>query len=164
MSNWKNRQSPTLSHLMSLFDDVKVTAFINGHLILEALLVQFIDFKLQHSEAFDAFSLNFPMKADLCVALRVIDDKMAKFLKLINTKRNHIAHRLGHTLTFDDAYALVQEATRAGVDFSDDAIHADKAVAADHYGTEGIIQELFANTAQHLGFIMEELGGNFQFE
>ena len=62
---WENREKPNLDHLMTIFDNSAMSAFINGHLIIESLLVQMIDLKLEKPDVFDAFSLNFPSKLKL---------------------------------------------------------------------------------------------------
>ncbi len=160
---WQGREQPNLDHLISLFSDDTISAFITGHLIIESLLVQMIDLKLEYPDEFDAFSLNFPAKANLCKALGLIDSDMTSFLLEMNTIRNRFAHRLGYSLSFDDAFSFAQAAAKAGVEFSDDSIHTDRTNSEAWYGIKGIIQEVFQNAAQDLSFIMEENGGEFQF-
>jgi hypothetical protein len=159
----KGREQPNLDHLISLFSDDSISAFITGHLIIESILVQMIDLKLEYPDEFDAFSLNFPAKANLCKALGLIDSDMTNFLLEMNRIRNRFAHRLGYSLSFDDAFSFAQAAAKGGVDFSDDSIHTDRANSEEWYGIKGIIQEVFQNAAQDLSFIMEENGGEFQF-
>ncbi len=160
---WKGREQPNIDHLLSLFSDDTISAFITGHLIIESLLVQMIDLKLEYPDEFDAFSLNFPAKANLCRALGLIDSDMTNFLLEMNTIRNRFAHRLGYSFSFDDAFSFAQSAAKGGVDFSDDSIHTDRANSEEWYGIKGIIQEVFQNAAQDLSFIMQENGGEFQF-
>ncbi len=112
---WKGREQPNLDHLISLFSDDTISGFITGHLIIESLLVQMIDLKLEYPDEFDAFSLNFPAKADLCKALGLIDSDMTSFLLEMNTIRNRFAHRLGYSLSFDDAFSFAQAAAKGGV-------------------------------------------------
>jgi hypothetical protein len=159
----KGREQPNLDHLISLFSDDSISAFITGHLIIESILVQMIDLKLEYPDEFDAFSLNFPAKANLCKALGLIDSDMTNFLLEMNRIRNRFAHRLGYSLSFDDAFSFAQAAAKGGVEFSDDSIHTDRANSEEWYGIKGIIQEVFQNAAQDLSFIMEENGGEFQF-
>ena len=160
---WKGREQPNTDHLMSLFSDDTISAFITGHLVVESLLVQMIDLKLEHPDEFDTFSLNFPSKTNLCKALGLIDSDMTNFLLEMNTIRNRFAHRLGYSFSFDDAFSFAQAAAKGGVDFSDDSIYMNKENSKEWYGIKGIIQEVFQNTAQDLSFIMEENGGEFQF-
>ena len=160
---WNGREQPNLTHLMSLFSNEIMSAFINGHLIIESLLVQMIDLKLRNPDDLNAFDLNFPGKVNLCKALHLLDVNMATFLLEMNSIRNRFAHRLGYNLSFDDAFNFVQAAVKGGIDFSDDTIHTDKNKSQEWYGIEGIIQEVFQNTAQDLSWIMDENGGEFQF-
>jgi hypothetical protein len=159
----KGREQPNINHLMSLFSDDTISAFITGHLIIESLLVQMIDLKLEHPNEFDAFNLTFPAKVNLCKALGLIDYDMTNFLLEMNTIRNRFAHRLGHRFSFDDAFSFAQTAAKVGVNFSDDSIHTNKKNSEKEYGIKGIIQEVFQNVAQDLSFIVEENGGEFQF-
>lgn len=160
----KDRVKPNINHLTSLFSNDSTSAFIKGHLIIEALLVQMIDLKLKEPDAFDTFSLNFPSKTNLCRALGLIDLSMTTFLLEMNKIRNRFAHRLGYNFSFDDAFKFAQDSAKGGIDFSDDSIFSDKENSELFYGTEGIIQEVFQNTAQDLSFIMEENGGQLQFD
>ena len=160
---WKNREKPNLEHLMSLFGNSTMSAFINGHLIIESLLVQMIDLKLEKPDAFDAFSLNFPSKIKMCLSLGILDERITDFLLQLNTQRNKFAHQLGYKISFDDVFSLCEKAYEAGVDFSDDTIHSNRELSKEWYDTEGVIQEIFQNTAMDLSFYMEEIGGKFQF-
>ncbi len=157
---WKGRERPHLDHVTSLFSDNTLSAFVTGHLIIESLLVQMIDLKLEHPDKFNAFNLNFPTKVNICEAVGLIDLDMASFLLEMNKIRNRFAHKLGYSLSFDDAYCFAQIA--AGVtEFSDTSIYSDKENSKEWYGVEGIIQEVFQNVAQDLAFIIDEDGGGF---
>jgi len=159
----KNRIQPSINHLTSLFSNQNTSAFIQGHLIIEAILVQMIDLKLKEPDAFDPSSLNFPSKTNLCRALGLIDSSMTTFLLEVNKVRNRFAHKLGYDFSFDDAFKFAQDAAKGGIDFSDDSIHSDKEYSEVSYGIEGIIQEVFQNTAQDLSLVMAENGGQLQF-
>jgi hypothetical protein len=162
-NKWKGRKQPNLNHLMLLFSNDIMSAFINGHLITETLLVQLIDLRLDHPDEFNTFDLNFPAKVNLCKALGLINSDMTDFLLEMNSIRNRFAHRLGYNLSFDNAFDFAKAAAKGGIDFSDDVIHTDKEKSSEWYGTEGIIQEVFQNTAQDLSWIMDKNGGEFQF-
>lgn len=116
---WKGRDKPDLDHLINLFSDNIMSAFVRGHLIVETLLVQMIDLKLDNPQRINAFNLNFPTKVNLCEAMGLIDTDMANFLLEMNKTRNRFAHRLGYDLSFDDAFKLAEVAASGGVDFSD---------------------------------------------
>ncbi len=79
-----------------------------------------------------------------------IDEKLKGALLAINRLRNKLAHELHFRVTFDDAFTLVKEAARAGIDFSDDTIHIDRTKSEEWYGTQGVLTEVISNTFQHL--------------
>ena len=157
---WAGRELPSLDHILNLFDNASMSTFITGHLIVESILVQLIDLKEERN---DTFRKNFPAKIKKCIALDLIDPLMGEYLKQVNQLRNKLAHNLGYRLSFEEVFSLCREANKAGIDFSDDTIHSDKKLSKELYGTEGVIQEIFQNTAIDLGFVMEEHGGEFQF-
>lgn len=157
----KRSENPDLDHLMSLFGNEKMAAFINGHLIIEALLVQFKNYKDGNDEKISKW--NFPTKVKRCVKLQYFDEKVESFLLMINDIRNNYAHNLGYTLTFDELFLLAEHAGQAGIDFSDETIYLDKNRSKEWYGEYGIIQEIFQNTAMDLSIIMESHGGEFIF-
>jgi hypothetical protein len=162
--HWKDRVRPNLNHILSLFDRPELGAFITGHLILESVLVQLIELKLTDKDRINLFDMSFPSKVNMAKSRGLIDNEMSEFLIAVNTIRNHLAHRLGEEMNFKMMYSLVQIAHRGGVDFSDDTIHSDKSSSEEWYGAEGIIQEIFQNAALALAFIMEQHGGEFQFD
>jgi hypothetical protein len=88
---------------------------------------------------------------------------MKDYLLMINEIRNNFAHNLGYKFLFEDVYKLVKKAGEVGVDFSDETIFENKELSEEWYGLEGVIQEIFQNTAIDLSFIMEDHGGKFQF-
>lgn len=157
----KNREEPNLDHLMSLFENDVLAAFMTGHLIIESLLIQMITLKNGGDEKL--LKTNFPQKVKLCVSLSLMDSKMAEYLLMINKVRNNFAHNLGYKFLFDDVFELVKKAGQVGIDFSDETIFEDKNLSSEWYGLKGVIQELFQNTAMDLSFLMEENGGEFQF-
>lgn len=155
----KNRERPNLDHLMSLFDNEVLSAIITGHLIIESLLIQFIELK----EGVSELKGNFPSKVDKCVSLGFFGEDLKEYLLMINNVRNNFAHNLGYKFSFDDCFRLVMKAGEVGIDFSDETIFENRSASERWYGLQGVIQELFQNTAMDLSFIMEEHGGQFQF-
>lgn len=154
-----NKEDPNLEHLMSLFSNKVLAAIITGHLIIESLLIQFIELK----EGALELERNFPSKVGKCVSLGFFGDDLKEYLLMINNVRNNFAHNLGYKFSFSDFFKLVKKAGEVGIDFSDETIFENKDVSQQWYGLEGIIQELFQNTAMDLSFLMEEHGGQFQF-
>lgn len=157
----KRNIEPNLGTLMSLFNNQIMSAFITGHLIVESILVQMIEFK--DGEKKMILKKNFPNKVKSCIELEYFDEKLGKFLILINDIRNNYAHNLGYDLTADEIFKLVEQAGAAGVDFSDETIFLNKERSFEWYGVVGILQEVFQNTAMDLSFILESHGGEFKF-
>ncbi|MEM9947119.1 MAG: hypothetical protein AAF810_13760 [Cyanobacteria bacterium P01_D01_bin.36] len=160
--NWNDRVKPSLDHIIDLFGNDELGAYITGHLIIESVLVQLIELKITEDDTFDPFELSFPSKVRLAKNRGLIDESMAAFLIEMNRIRNRLAHRLGEPITFDMVFNLANAAAAGGVEFSDGNIHDEKN-AREWYGTKAIIQEIFQNASQDLSFIMEEHGGEFQF-
>lgn len=160
---WTVRDKPQLDHLLSLASAEPLPIFIVGHLIVEALLAQLHDLKLPAHSKGAAFDCNFPKKLELCLHGGLIDQSMVDFLTEMNRTRNKYAHRLGFRLSFDDVFALLGLAAKAGVDFSDDTIHRDRALSEAEYGLTDALTELFSNTAQELAWILHENGEEFSF-
>lgn len=160
---WADKQKPNLEHIIELFSHTELGAFISGHLLIEAVLVQLIELVMKKNDTFDPSNSNFPEKVLFLKKKGIIHDELKEYLLEINRQRNRLAHRLGEQITFDSMFILVKQAAEAGIDFSDDTVHTNKELSMEHYGTQGIIQEIFQNTAQDLSFIMEEYGGEFQF-
>lgn len=156
----KNKENPKLAHILSLFENKVMAAFINGHLILEYLIVQLILLKDNSFEK--VHKMNFPDKLKKCQSLDIFNQKMCDYLNAINKIRNNYAHNLGYVINFDELFLLVQMASEAGIDFSDETIYLNKNLSEECYGEYGIIQEVFQNTALDFAFIVEELGGEFQ--
>ena len=157
----KRSENPNLDHLLSLFGNEIMAAFINGHLIIEALLVQFIEHKIGYDEKTSKW--NFPNKVKKCIEFEYFDENIEAFLLMINDIRNNYAHNLGYKLTFDELFLLVKNAGQAGIDFSDETIYLNKELSKEWYGEYGIIQEIFQNTAMDLSFKMKSHGGEFTF-
>ena len=151
-----------LDHLMQLMEHDEVAAMIVGHLVVESLLVKFLE--VQPGAAIDKIlASNFPKKVDRCVTDGLIRTELGEFLKSLNRQRNSFAHRLGYRLSFEDAFALVREGATAGVDFSDDEIHTNEVAARDHYGVRLMIVEVFSNVAQDIAFELADRGIVFPF-
>jgi hypothetical protein len=153
---------PNLDHLMLLMEHDQLSAVIVGHLIIESLLVKFLEMQ-QGANIDSILGFNFPMKVDRCVAGGLIRSELGEFLKVLNRQRNNFAHRLGHRISFEEAFALVREAAIAGIDFSDEEIHTSEAASRDRYGAELIIVEIFVNAAQEIGFDLMDRGLEYPF-
>ena len=69
---WANREIPSINHILNLFDNPSMSAFITGHLIIESILVQLIDLK---KESNNTFKKNFPTKVKMCIDLGLLKVK-----------------------------------------------------------------------------------------
>ena len=156
-------EDPNLDHLMLLMQHDQLSAVIVGHLIIESLLVKFLEMQQEKTNIDRILGFKFPMKVDRCVAGGLIRSELGEFLKVLNRQRNNFAHRLGHRISFEEAFALVHEAAIAGIDFSDEEIHTSEAASRDHYGAELIIVEIFSNVAQEIGFALMDRGLEYPF-
>lgn len=157
----KRYVQPDLNILTSLFSNEIMSAFITGHLIVESILVQMMEFKGRRKKTI--LKKNFPDKVKSCIELEYFDNKLGQYLLLINDIRNNYAHNLGYNVTPDELFTLAGKAGNSGIDFSDDTIYQNKEASLECYGIVGIIQEIFQNTAMDLSFILEEHGGEFKF-
>jgi len=157
MSNtWEGRQRPHIGHITSLFENEVLGAFMSGHLLLEAILVQILETKPEESDKGKYFDWSFRKKVDASEARGLIDVGMASFLRGVNDIRNRLAHKLDIPLTFDEAFRLAELAANGGVNFSDETIYLDRDASLECYGVKGIVQEVFQNAAQDLLFLLDD--------
>ena len=155
-------EDPSLDHLMELIEHDQLSAVIIGHLVIESLLVKFLELQ-PGADIDDILAFNFPTKVNRCIEGGLIRTELGVFLNVLNRQRNSFAHRLGHRLSFEEAFALVREAATAGVDFSDDEIHINETAARNRYGVALIMVEIFSNVAQDIGFALMDRGAEFPF-
>ncbi len=137
--------------------DENFQLFIRGHLYLEALLSEILERSFAHPESMNDVATTFFGKVKLAHALGKITPEVEGLLLKINGVRNKLAHRLDYKLCFDTAFDLVTNAHRAGIDFSDDAIHEDRGQSERHYGIYGVVNEVICNTFSHLIWHNEDL-------
>lgn len=160
---WNKRKRPELADMLTIREQSsQLQDFVVGQLLLESLVVQLIDLGMKDAGAFDAFRLSFPQKVELGVGLGLLSDRFAGFLKGLNALRNRFAHRLGHTLSFDEVFALAGEAARAGVEFTDD-IDKNLTLAKEAHDGDLLIKTILDNTAHELALLIDEAGGEYCF-
>lgn len=147
---WENRVRPELEHITSLFENEVLGAFMSGHLVIEAILVQMLETQPKESDRGQYFEWSFKRKVDSCESRGIIGTNTADFLRALNNVRNRLAHKLDTPITFVEAFELAKLAAKGGIDFSDETIYQDRENAEEWYGVEGIVQEIFQNTAQDL--------------
>ena len=107
-------EDPNLDHLMRLMGHDQLSAVIVGHLVIESLLVKFLEMQ-QGADIDKILAFNFPMKVERCVAGGLIRSELGVFLKVLNRQRNNFAHRLGHRISFEDAFWFVRRRLRASI-------------------------------------------------
>jgi hypothetical protein len=120
---------------------------LSYHLNLEGLLSLMIERAVPNPEALVLDRMMFARKAALCRALGLISHQEYSILQRLNGIRNRTAHRLGYRPSFEEVHAVVVEAGRAGIDFSDSIDQCDAAGARDlGYDTALLLNTLFRNT------------------
>lgn len=133
----KRNENLNLDYLMLLFRNEIMVVFINGYLIIEVLLIQFIEYKSGSGEML--LKWNFLIKVKKCVELEFFDGKIEIFLLMINDIRNNYVYNLGYILIFDELFFLVENVGYVGIDFFDEIIYFDKKFLKEWYGEYGII-------------------------
>lgn len=145
-----------------LFDpstNSQLTSVIRGHLIIEFFLIKLIECGLENSESLSIDRLNFPNKVDLCSSLGIIDKKLSKYLKEVNSLRNKFAHQIDFTISQQETYQLIKKASNIGILFTD-AIDEDEEFFYKHYTSLLSLNTLFRNTVLYLSDILNEKTGS----
>jgi len=78
---------------------------IRGHLILEHVLISFIQTGLSKSSALKIDRLNFPAKTELAIAMGLLPEDLSPVLLYVNNMRNNFAH----DLNFKISPAVIEE-------------------------------------------------------
>ena len=147
-------------NLIKFFDESaseELHLVLRGHLLIEALLNEIIQRSFEYPNAIRDLRQSFFTKVKMLRAVNRIGDGEQRVLLAVNSLRNKMAHQLHFKVTFSDSFDLVQVAAQAGIDFSDDTIHADRKLSEEWYGTAGVLTEVISNTFQHLVWMNEEL-------
>lgn len=120
---------------------------LSCHLNLEGLLSVMIEQAVPNPKVLNLDRMTFAHKANLCRALDLISHQEYSVLKKMNQIRNRAAHRLGYRPSFEEVHAIVVEAGRAGIDFSDcvDGCNAVEAKEELGYDTNSLLIKLFEN-------------------
>ncbi len=135
-----------------------VILVLMGHLSIEYLLVEALKLKCAYID--EPWNWNFPSKVNKCVEIGFLSEKQGEALKAFNSLRNDFAHVLGHKLSFDDVFQLVEKVAKAGFDFTDDTIWQDRESSEESYGLEGVVNEIVKNIYLDLGYALSEEGGD----
>lgn len=153
----KAKSDPSFEHYLedSGVDNQVLVYILKGHLVIEALLVELLQVKIQGDTP---WKWNFPTKTSKCVSFDLISQDQADALNDLNDLRNDFAHILGQSLDFDRVFSLVKK-TSKGFEFSDMAIHNNKSLAKEWYGIESSILEVLDSFYFELAHILFENGG-----
>lgn len=156
----KRKASPSFTHYLEARDKSgHMVPFVNGHMVVESLLVELIRVKLPHPDRLDLDRTNFPMKVDMCIALGAIPPRRRDGYLRMNRLRNRAVHELGFAIEFNDAFDLVKSMGESGFDFSDDGVWQSRQWATDNYGTWEIIIECLNSMYFELATDLADLGG-----
>lgn len=134
-----------------------VSAVLNTHLALEAILIEALDL-LQAGDK--AIKSSFPAKTQWLTDQGVIgaDDKAA--FDRFNDFRNDMAHIFGHQITLADVLALARELEALGIDFSDSVGHYTEAEATEYYdGIIGVLAEIGWCVLFEAAYLLQQAGG-----
>ena len=150
-------KSPSFEDYLARHSEAPILGLVlQGHLVVEALLIAFIRLK----EPGDAvYSSNFPAKTARCVSLGFLSRDEKSALDSINDYRNDLAHILGQPLNDMDVFRLLEKLGRAGFEFSDVRMWNDKAAFRADYGVEAGLIEAFNSVFDGLAFRLQEHGG-----
>jgi hypothetical protein len=130
-------------------------ATILGHLVLEYMIMRSIELNGHPIKKIQR--LNFPAKVDLAISLKIIPANHRNIFIQINNLRNNFAHELDYEPALNEVHAIIKEAIKEGIDFSDERI-ADFDVARDEYGIELCLWELLHNVGDDLFFYLHDKG------
>jgi hypothetical protein len=86
MTKKQYRNKPDISIFWDSIDENQLAIFVMGHPAIESVLVQLIEKSPENQSNFDAYSLNFPQKVDLCQAFGLIDDGIARTVPLLSMR------------------------------------------------------------------------------
>lgn len=123
-----------------------ISDVVSYHLTTEALLERIVIRNLADSTALDFDRMMFAQKLSLVRALGLIERPIHEILRKMNKLRNKFSHEPGYSPSFEDVHALVVEAGRAGVGFTDGIDSPDPSYARSlNYDQSGLLNALFRN-------------------
>lgn len=153
----KAKTAPSFLHyLEGIRNGQPLELILTGHLVIEALLVELIQLKIVGDTP---WKWNFPTKVKCCVDNGFVPASHGGCYEAFNNIRNDFAHVLGHKLVFDDVFALVEQLGKAGYDFSDETIYADRKLSEEWYGTDEVITEVLNAFYNELAWALHNNGG-----
>lgn len=85
-----------------VFDDEEISPILKGHIFIEKVLEVLISKNLSIPEAFFKRTRSFELKADLALAMGLVDEKHYSAFKAINKIRNNYAHKHDYKVSIED--------------------------------------------------------------
>ena len=123
-------------------DDALIGPTLRGHLALEALMVEFLEFH-QPNPTKDYWGWSFPDKADGLLQASLIENYHAEAFKAFNNFRNDLAHIFAKDVQAIDVHGFAGQLERLGIDFSDSLGKQRLSYAKEAYGgVRGILKEI----------------------
>lgn len=134
-----------------------VSAVLNTHLALEAILIEMLGL-LQAGEK--RFGSPFPAKTKWLLEHGILLDSDKVAFDRFNEFRNDLAHIFGHKTELLDVLKLARELESNGIDFSDSVGHCSEIEATKFYGgTIGVLAEIGWCILFHAAYILQDAGG-----
>ena len=93
-----------MGHL--IFDDTEISPILKGHIFIEKVLETLISRKLENPSRLFKQRRSFDLKADMAIAMGLIDEKHYSGFKAINNIRNGYAHKPDYKVTVEELYNL----------------------------------------------------------
>lgn len=134
-----------------------VSAVLNTHLALEAILIEMLGL-LQAGET--RFGSPFPAKTKWLQEQGILVNSDKAAFDRFNEFRNDLAHIFGHKTELVDVLKLARELESFGIDFSDSVGHYSEIEATEYYGgAVGVLAEIGWCILFHAAYILQEAGG-----
>lgn len=138
-------------------DPEVISAVLNTHLALEAILIEALDLFQAGKKVLQS---SFPSKTDWLVDQNVIGAYDKKAFDQFNDFRNDLAHIFAHRINLADVLTLARELEACGIDFSDSIGHYSEEEASDYYGgTIGVLAEIGWCILFHAAWLLLSAGG-----
>ncbi|MES9859774.1 MAG: hypothetical protein ABW157_18285 [Candidatus Thiodiazotropha sp. LLP2] len=85
-----------------VFDDEEVSPILKGHIFIEKVLETLISKSLANPDAIFKRTRTFDLKADLALAMGLIDEVYYSAFKAINKVRNNYAHKHVYKVSIEE--------------------------------------------------------------
>jgi len=89
-----------------VFDEGEMAPILKGHIFIEKVLETLLSNKLPNPTAFLKRTRSFDVKADLALAMGLIDEKYYSAFKTINKVRNNYAHKHDYAVSVEEVSGM----------------------------------------------------------